>query len=105
MQVRPLTIPPLSYQTRPPQALSSLFALTAHLPRVAERLRAKGHSVDLQLIPGKKIAWCYNYADRIGAARAVLVAPDEWSQGLVRVKDLRKGETDAKEVNIKFEDL
>jgi len=43
----------------------------------------------VQLIPGKKIPWCFNYADRIGAKRAVLIAPDEWSKGLVRVKELR----------------
>ena len=29
----------------------------------------------------------FNYADRAGAERIAFVAPDEWSKGLVRIKD------------------
>jgi histidyl-tRNA synthetase len=57
--------------------------------QVANKLRDQGRAVEVQLIPGKKIPWCFNYADRIGAKRAVLIAPDEWGKGLVRVKELR----------------
>ena len=31
--------------------------------------------------------WVMQQAERCGAKRLVLVAPDEWEQGLVRVKD------------------
>jgi len=36
----------------------------------------------------KKLKWGYSYADRVGAKRAVLLAPDEWAKGLVRIKNL-----------------
>ena len=39
----------------------------------------------------RKVFKGYDYANKIGAKFAVLVAPDEVAQGLVRVKDLRKG--------------
>jgi histidyl-tRNA synthetase len=74
--------------------------------QVAAKLRGLGRSVDVQLIPNKKMQWCYTYADRVGAKRAVLIAPTEWSNNEVRIKLLRlpKGE-EAKEYNVKFEDL
>jgi len=73
--------------------------------KVANKLRAVGRRVDLQLIPKKKVSWCFEYADRIGAFRAVFIAPDEWSKGLVRVKNLRETDPEKKEVNIPFEEL
>jgi histidyl-tRNA synthetase len=74
--------------------------------QVAAKLRGLGRSVDVQLIPNKKMQWCYTYADRVGAKRAILIAPTEWSNNEVRIKLLRlpKGE-EAKEYNVKFEDL
>jgi histidyl-tRNA synthetase len=33
------------------------------------------------------VLWVMQQAERCGAKRLVLVAPDEWEQGLVRVKD------------------
>lgn len=36
-----------------------------------------------------QIGNAFNYADRIGAARVALVAPDEWNNGMIRIKDLR----------------
>jgi len=57
--------------------------------QVANKLRAQNRRVDLQLIPKKNITWCYTYASRVGASRAVLVAPSEWSQGQVRIKNLQ----------------
>eukprot|EP01125_Pyxidicula_operculata_P012935 TRINITY_DN425_c0_g2_i1.p1 TRINITY_DN425_c0_g2~~TRINITY_DN425_c0_g2_i1.p1 ORF type:complete len:465 (+),score=136.77 TRINITY_DN425_c0_g2_i1:959-2353(+) len=71
--------------------------------KVAAKLRAQGRRVDIQLASKKKLQDSYNYADRIGANRAVLVAPDEWSKGQVRIKNLRSKEDDQKNVN--FEDL
>lgn len=74
--------------------------------KVAQRLRKSGKSVEIQLIPKKKLAWCYELADRLGAKQLCLVAPDEWKNGEVRIKNLRLSETDPeKEVNLKFEFL
>lgn len=75
--------------------------------KVAERLRSIGRSVEVQLIPKKKVAWCFNYADRIGATRAVFVAPSEWAEGKVRIKNLRApaDSEESKEVNVPFEEL
>jgi len=76
--------------------------------KVASKLRNLGRSVDVQLIPNKKIPWCYNYADRIGAKRAIFVAPTEWSSNEVRIKMLRLPEDskpEEKEFNVKFDDL
>ena len=32
----------------------------------------------------------FNYADRVGAVKIAFVAPDEWSKGLVRIKELAR---------------
>jgi histidyl-tRNA synthetase len=58
---------------------------------VARRLRASGRSVDL-VLEDKKVKWAFKHADRRGASRMVLVAPDEWAKGEVRIKDLATGE-------------
>lgn len=57
---------------------------------VLRRLRDAGRSADI-ILDKRKVAQAFNYADRVGAVRAVLVAPDEWSRGEVRVKMLREG--------------
>jgi len=59
--------------------------------RVAGRLRATGRSVDL-VLERKKMKWAYAHADARGAKRLVLLAPSEWEQGLVRIKDLASGD-------------
>jgi histidyl-tRNA synthetase len=74
--------------------------------QLASRLRATGRSVDIVLQKGKKLKWAYSYADRLGADRVLLLAPDEWKEGKVRVKDLRKKEgEDQKEVDVPFEEV
>jgi histidyl-tRNA synthetase len=77
---------------------------------VARQLRLAGKSVDIFTEPGKKLAKAYNYADRIGARKLALVAPNEWDQGLVRVKDLRTEDSsnvsaDDKQKDVPFADL
>jgi len=79
-----------------PGAIDDLvFAFDASLRSaaidVATRLRAAGRSVDL-VLEDKKVKWAFKHADRRGASRVVLVAPDEWEAGEVRIKDLRSGE-------------
>ncbi|EPY34631.1 histidyl-tRNA synthetase [Strigomonas culicis] len=59
--------------------------------QVLRQLRAKGRSADI-ILEKKKLDKAFSYADRIGAVRAVLVAPDEWTRGEVTVKLLREGE-------------
>jgi histidyl-tRNA synthetase len=43
------------------------------------------------------VANTFDYANRVGARYIVFVAPIEWAQGKVRVKDLRLGEECAEE--------
>jgi histidyl-tRNA synthetase len=79
-----------------PGAIDDLvFAFDASLKSaavdVATRLRDSGRSVDL-VLEDKKVKWAFKHADRRGASRVVLVAPDEWASGQVRVKDLSSGE-------------
>jgi histidyl-tRNA synthetase len=59
---------------------------------VAQRLRSSGRSVDLILEEGKRMKWAFRHADGAGAARLILLAPDEWSRGVVKVRDLVSGE-------------
>eukprot|EP00467_Chlorarachnion_reptans_P022551 CAMPEP_0114506614 /NCGR_PEP_ID=MMETSP0109-20121206/11521_1 /TAXON_ID=29199 /ORGANISM="Chlorarachnion reptans, Strain CCCM449" /LENGTH=616 /DNA_ID=CAMNT_0001685213 /DNA_START=125 /DNA_END=1975 /DNA_ORIENTATION=+ len=56
---------------------------------VANKLRMGGFSVDMLQTPMKKVRKAFSYADKAGARRIVLVAPDEWNKDSVRVKDLR----------------
>jgi len=59
--------------------------------RVAASLRNSDRTVDL-VLEDKKMKWAFKHAERIGAKRLVLVAPDEWSRKKVKVKDLETGE-------------
>jgi len=75
---------------------------------VARKLRLAGHQVDVLSEPAKKVAKAFNYADRVGAIRVAFVAPGEWEQGLVRIKDLRNfgdAEETAKQRDIPIDDL
>lgn len=57
---------------------------------VVMKLRAKGRTADV-ILDKKNAAKAFAYADNVGAVRAVLVAPDEWSRGEVQIKMLREG--------------
>ena len=58
---------------------------------VAASLRNSGRTVDL-VLEDKKMKWGFKHAERIGASRLVLLAPDEWSRKMVKIKDLNTGE-------------
>ena len=45
--------------------------------------------------------WAFRHAERSGAQRLVMVMPDEWAAGNVRIKNLESGE----ESDIAVEDL
>ena len=66
--------------------------------RVAAALRLSDRTVDL-VLEDKKIKWAFKHAERVGAKRLVLLAPDEWSRKMIKVKDLETGEE--KEVSFK----
>ena len=59
--------------------------------QVASALRANGRSVDL-VLEDKRMKWVFKHAERCGASRLVMVMPDEWAVGKVRIKDLGTGE-------------
>ncbi|DAC61732.1 MAG TPA: histidine--tRNA ligase, partial [Candidatus Thalassarchaeaceae archaeon] len=67
---------------------------------VASSLRATGRSVDL-VLENKRLKWAFKHAERSGAQRLVMVMPDEWKDGKVRIKDLETGE----ETNVDVESL
>jgi histidyl-tRNA synthetase len=58
---------------------------------IASRLRAEGRSVEL-LLGAIRLKRALAHADRIGAARVVLVGEAEAARGVARVRDLRSGE-------------
>jgi histidyl-tRNA synthetase len=58
--------------------------------RVAATLRAKGQAVDVALL-SKKLKKALADADRAGAARVIIVAPDELKDGLVVERDMTTG--------------
>ena len=58
--------------------------------QTARLLRRRGRSVDL-ILEDRKLKWALKYADGCGAARLVLIAPDEWAAGLVRIRYLADG--------------
>ena len=58
---------------------------------VASRLRASGRLVDL-VLDDKRMKWAFRHAERTGAQRLVMVMPEEWQAGKVRIKNLETGE-------------
>jgi len=73
--------------------------------QVATRLRTAGRRVDV-VLDARRVKNAFSYADRIGADRAIFVAPEEWKAGEVKVKDLRKAEgEEGREVSVKIADL
>ena len=58
---------------------------------VATTLRKCGQSVDV-VLEDKKPKWVFKHSDRIKAKYCVIVAPDEYENGEVSVKDLDSGE-------------
>jgi len=67
---------------------------------LASALRDAGAKVDMVLTP-KKTKWLFKHADRLDAKYVVLLAPDEASQGMVRVKNL----TDGEQTDVPFSEL
>lgn len=68
--------------------------------QVASKLRSNGRSVDL-ILKKRKMKWVFKHSERSQAKTLVLVTPDEWKQGKVRIKDL----ITKTEIDIDFKDL
>jgi histidyl-tRNA synthetase len=79
-------------------------SMRAHAMGIIRRLRGMGRSSDI-IMEKKKVAWAFSYADRIHANRAVLIFPDEWAAGNVKVKYLRETDAEKKEVVMPVEQL
>ena len=67
---------------------------------VATSLRNTGKSVDL-VLEDKRLKWAFKHAERSGAQRLVMVMPDEWKEGKVKIKDLESG----KEIEVSVDSL
>ena len=72
---------------------------------LAATLRSAGFAVDVLLEPAKKLHKAFSYADRVNGRRVLLVAPDEWAKGEVRMKDLRTTVEEEKQVDLKVDGL
>jgi len=59
--------------------------------QVAQTLRNAGQSVDV-VLEDRKPKWCFKLADRIGANHCCIVAPQEYENGEISIKDLDSGE-------------
>ncbi len=68
--------------------------------RVVAKLRAQGQSAEAPY-GAPRVAKALRAAHSVGARRVVLVGPDEWQTGSVKVKDMASGE----ETVVSFEDL
>ena len=58
---------------------------------VDSKLREGGRAVDL-ILDNKKLKWAFRHADRVGASRLVMIMPDEWKDGKIKIKNLVTGE-------------
>ncbi len=59
--------------------------------KIARELRKNGVNTDVYTESGK-LKKKFAYADKIGVGKVVIVAPDELSRGVVKVKDMKTGE-------------
>jgi len=63
-------------------------AMVGPATQIAKRLRKAGRSVTLIVSKAGAFSKASETADRAGARRAVIIFPDEWARGNVKVKDL-----------------
>ena len=68
--------------------------------KVSTILRKNGRSVDL-IMKSKKVKNALKYANKIGASRLIMVAPEEWKKKFIKIKDMGSGE----EVDVPLSEL
>lgn len=66
-------------------------SLRLEAARVVNELRRKGRVVDF-VLEERKLKAALKHADRVQAQRIVLFAPEEWSKGHIKVRDLKTGQ-------------
>ena len=69
---------------------------------IATRLREKGKMVDIY-IKENKIRSAYSYADRKRADKVLMIAPSEWVNKQIVVKDLRTTDPTKKQITVDLE--
>lgn len=62
--------------------------------RMSRNLRMEGFQVDIDLM-GRSLSKALGYADARGAEYAVIVGPDEMSEGRVTIKDMKTGDQES----------
>jgi len=74
---------------------------------ISERLRSKGYNVETYNSNLKKgrISDAYNYADKRGIQYVVLLAPDEWKEGKICVKNMLEKDKIRKQSIVEIEDF
>lgn len=65
--------------------------LRAAAMQLANRLRQQGRSTEI-ILEDRKLKWALKRANQLGARRLILLAPEEWAAGKVRIKDLASGQ-------------
>ena len=78
-------------------------SMRGHAIKVVEKLRLSGRSADIMMKSPKSMVDAYSRADKNGFERVVLVAPTEWAENKVCIKELRrenskKGDSDRGEI-------
>ena len=68
--------------------------------QVANKLRKNGRSVDL-ILEERKMKWVFKHAERSKAKTLVMITPNEWEQGKVRIKNLEN----KTEIDINLEEI
>jgi histidyl-tRNA synthetase len=68
-------------------------------------IRSSGFTCDIILNKTKSISWSFSYADKRNASFVIFIAPEEWSRGKIRIKDLRKEFSSEKGEIIFFKDI
>ncbi len=59
--------------------------------QLASKLRGGGVAVEMDLMH-RSVQKSLQYANRIGAKKAIIMGPDEWARGMVTLKDMETGE-------------
>ena len=68
--------------------------------QVANKLRKNGRSVDL-ILEERKMKWVFKHAERSKAKTLVMITPNEWEQGKVRIKNLEN----KTEIDVNLEEI
>ena len=80
-----------------PVYVAYMHGMVREAIKVARMLRSKGIKVSMDLM-ARNISKALEYANRKGMRYAVIVAPDEWKNGKVLLKDMEKGEQEEVEI-------